>query len=39
LIRYGDLAAFEAEERPPLRIGYRGYDIYQTPPNSGGIVC
>src|SRR2546421_327592 len=38
LIRYDDLAGFEAEEAAPLRISYRGYDIYQTPPNSGGIV-
>jgi len=38
LIRYEDLAGFEAEEAAPLRIDYHGYDIYQTPPNSGGIV-
>lgn len=38
LIRYEDLAAFEAEQAEPIRISYRGYDIYQSPPNSGGIV-
>lgn len=38
LLRYEDLAAFRAEEADPIRINYRGYDIYQSPPNSGGIV-
>jgi gamma-glutamyltranspeptidase/glutathione hydrolase len=38
LIRYEDLAGFKAEEAAPIRTGYRGYDIYQSPPNSGGIV-
>jgi len=38
LLRYNDLAEFQAEEAPPIRIHYRGYDVYQAPPNSGGIV-
>ncbi len=38
LIRYEDLAGFQAEEAQPIRINYRGYDVYQSPPNSGGIV-
>jgi gamma-glutamyltranspeptidase/glutathione hydrolase len=38
LLRYNDLADFEAEEAEPIRIHYRGYDVYQSPPNSGGIV-
>ncbi len=38
LLRYADLAEFQAEEAEPIRIHYRGYDIYQSPPNSGGIV-
>src|SRR5262249_33713494 len=38
LIRFDDLAAFQAEEAPPIRINYRGYDVFQSPPNSGGIV-
>jgi len=38
LIRYDDLAKFQAEEAPPIRIDYRGYEVFQSPPNSGGIV-
>jgi gamma-glutamyltranspeptidase / glutathione hydrolase len=38
LLRYEDLAEFQAEEAPPIRVNYRGYDVYQSPPNSGGIV-
>ena len=38
LLRYDDLAAFEAEQAEPIRTSYRGYEIYQSPPNSGGIV-
>lgn len=38
LLRYEDLAEFQAEEAEPIRIQYRGYDVYQSPPNSGGIV-
>ncbi len=38
LLRYNDLAEFQAEEADPIRINYRGYDVYQSPPNSGGIV-
>ncbi|MFN7925062.1 MAG: gamma-glutamyltransferase [Bryobacteraceae bacterium] len=38
LIRYEDMAGFHAEEAEPLRIRYRGLDVYQSPPNSGGIV-
>jgi len=38
LLRYEDLAGFKAEEATPIRTNYRGYDIYQAPPNSGGIV-
>jgi gamma-glutamyltranspeptidase/glutathione hydrolase len=38
LLRFEDLAEFQAEEAPPIRINYRGYDVYQAPPNSGGIV-
>lgn len=38
LLRYNDLAEFQAEETPPIRIRYRGFDVYQAPPNSGGIV-
>lgn len=38
LLRYEDLAKFRAEEAPPIHIMYRGYEVYQAPPNSGGIV-
>ncbi len=38
LLRYDDLAGFHAEETAPIRITYRGYEVYQSPPNSGGIV-
>jgi gamma-glutamyltranspeptidase / glutathione hydrolase len=38
LLRYEDLAGFQAEEAAPIRVNYRGYDVYQSPPNSGGIV-
>lgn len=38
LLRYEDLAEFHAEEAAPIRINYRGYEVYQSPPNSGGIV-
>jgi gamma-glutamyltranspeptidase/glutathione hydrolase len=38
LLRYEDLAAFEAEEGEPIRITYHGYEVLQSPPNSGGIV-
>jgi gamma-glutamyltranspeptidase/glutathione hydrolase len=38
LLRYDDLAKFQAEQVAPIRTTYRGYDVYQSPPNSGGIV-
>jgi gamma-glutamyltranspeptidase/glutathione hydrolase len=38
LLRYEDLAGFQAETASPIHINYRGYDVYQSPPNSGGIV-
>jgi gamma-glutamyltranspeptidase/glutathione hydrolase len=38
LLRYEDLAGFTAEEAAPIQISYRGLDVYQSPPNSGGIV-
>jgi len=38
LIRAADLAAIEAEEAAPIRTTYRGLDVYQSAPNSQGIV-
>jgi gamma-glutamyltranspeptidase/glutathione hydrolase len=38
LIRYDDLASYEAEEAAPIQTLYRGLDVYQSAPNSQGIV-
>ncbi len=38
LLRYEDLAGFEAEEADPIKTSYRGYEVYQSAPNSQGIV-
>ena len=38
LLRYSDLASYEPEEAEPIRTMYRGLDIYQSAPNSQGIV-
>src|SRR5712692_6471705 len=38
LLRLDDLASYRAEEAEPIRTTYKGYDIYQCPPNSQGIV-
>ncbi len=38
LIRMDDLAAIRAEEAPPIKTDYRGYEVYQSAPNSQGIV-
>ncbi len=38
LIRYDDLASYQAEEGAPIRTSYKGYDVYQSAPNSQGIV-
>ncbi|MCS7233790.1 MAG: gamma-glutamyltransferase [Synergistetes bacterium] len=37
-IRKEDLASFEPEEVNPLSINYRGYEVYELPPNSQGMV-
>ena len=37
LMRLRDVRSYEAPERPPTRVGYRGLDIYgMGPPSSGG---
>ncbi|MBI2724498.1 MAG: gamma-glutamyltransferase, partial [Chloroflexi bacterium] len=33
-----DLAAHEAEVLEPLSVDYRGYTVYETPPNSQGLI-
>jgi len=38
LIRYGDLAGYQAEESTPVRTTYKGMDVYQSGPNSQGIT-
>ena len=38
LLRYEDLASYQAEEGSPIRTDYKGYDVYQSAPNSQGIV-
>ena len=38
LLAYDDLAGFEAEEAPPVHTQFRGLDVYESAPNSQGIV-
>ncbi len=38
LLRYDDLAGYEAEEASPISTTYAGLDVYQSAPNSQGIV-
>ncbi len=38
LIRYEDLANLQAEEAAPVKTMYKGYEVYQSAPNSQGIV-
>lgn len=37
-IRKEDLLSFSPEEVKPLKITYRGYDVFELPPNSQGMV-
>ncbi|MDA2937951.1 gamma-glutamyltransferase [Acidobacteria bacterium AH-259-A15] len=38
LLRYEDLASYEAEEAEPIKTTYEGLEVYQSAPNSQGIV-
>lgn len=38
-LRKGDLESFEPEWTDPVRINYRGYDVWEMPPNGHGIIA
>ena len=38
LLTYEDLAGYEAEESEPIKTTYAGLEVYQSAPNSQGIV-
>ena len=38
LLRYEDLAGYQAEQADPIKTTYAGLDVYQSAPNSQGIV-
>ncbi len=37
LYSYEDFAGYQCEWQEPISIGYRGYEVYTTPPNSSGF--
>ncbi|SEO54353.1 gamma-glutamyltransferase family protein [Paenibacillus sp. OV219] len=39
LLRKEDLAAFRPEWVQPLSVNYRGYDVWELPPNGQGLVA
>ncbi len=39
LLRYEDLAAYEARWVEPIHVSYRGYEVCEIPPNGQGIVA
>jgi gamma-glutamyltranspeptidase/glutathione hydrolase len=37
-IRYEDLAEYKSEWAQPVSVNYRGYDVWELPPNGQGVV-